>query len=89
MIPNADLIERWSTRSGDYVMIPATAWPELIWVLRQAEQAEDVVHAAKDLSDAHDRHHEDYAGWTLSEKEALTRIRQGLSRMGSSRSFAA
>ena len=41
MIPSADLIERWGHPTDDgYIAIPESAWPELLWVLRKAEEAE-------------------------------------------------
>lgn len=79
MIPNADLIERWSSEDGDgYVKIPASAWPELLWVLRQAEKAETVVLAAQALSDAHKLRAASAASWTLREQDTLHRLQSCL-----------
>jgi hypothetical protein len=42
VIPNADQIEKWSTHTDDgYVKIPSSSWPELLWVLRKAEEVEN------------------------------------------------
>lgn len=50
MIPNADQIEKWSKRTDDgYVKIPATIWPELLWVMRMAEDAETKLMAQKEF----------------------------------------
>lgn len=82
MSPNADQIEAWAEDTDDgYVRIPASAWPDLIWVLRQAEQVEEIVSAARDLSKAHDRRAKDATFWTPSEKSALSLIRVYLDRL--------
>lgn len=89
MIPNADMIERWSKETDDGYVIPASGWNELLWVLRQAEKVEDLTAAARELSEAHERRAKTAIHWTISEQTALAKIRMLLDKLDQPRSFAA
>jgi hypothetical protein len=55
MIPNAELVRKWGEYTDDgWVRIPASCWPELLWVLEMAEKSEGIIGAAKAFVEAED-----------------------------------
>ncbi len=91
VIPNANMIEGWATETDDgYVKIPASSWPELLWVLRVAERAEDAVAGGRELIAAHERRAKDAGRWTLAEESALFQIKIAVEKITEGvRTFAA
>lgn len=48
MKPSSEQIERWGEDMGDgWTRIPTSAWPDLLWCLRQAEKLEARLELAK------------------------------------------